>query len=298
MFIEIKKSKLAYSMMLPAFGLIVFFTFYPFGHALWTSFHQVNPVLPGTPFVGFKNYGSVLTSYYFIKSLTNTFTFIAITVPIIVVLSVLVARLLMERFIGRSLLRPMVLIPWVIPSAITGLIWQWIFNGSYGALNAILYKLDLISDYIPWLTEALTAKLGVTIAFIWAQLPFPIILVMAALTAIPRDLYDAAKVDGASASQCFRYITWPHIKTMLVIVIIYETLTGFTTYNIPYSMTGGGPGTATTMISYYIWSESFNQLQFGEGAALAAIIAGISLAFIFGILKAIPSRVMLEKEEG
>lgn len=298
MFAELKRSQLAYLMVLPALGLIVFFTLYPFGHALWTSLHRSNPLLPTKSFVGFDNYVSVLSSYYFVKSLVNTLLFISITVPVIVVCSILVARLLMERFFGRSILRPVVLIPWIIPGAITGVLWQWIFNSSYGALNVIFYKLGLVSEYIPWLTKAATAKLGVTIAYVWAQLPFPIILIMAALVAIPRDLYDAARVDGASAPQCFRHITWPHIRTMTVIVIIYQALTGFTSYSIPYSMTGGGPGTATSMISYYIWSESFDRLNFDHGAALAAIIAGISLIFIFGVLKAIPSDVMLEKGEG
>ncbi|MFQ5794818.1 MAG: carbohydrate ABC transporter permease [Candidatus Bipolaricaulia bacterium] len=297
MFAQLRRSQLAYWMVLPALGLIIFFTLYPFGHALWSSFHRIHPIFP-LKFVGFKNYAKVFDSYYFTKSLANTSIFIAITVPIIVVLSIAIARLLNEKFFGRAILRPVVLIPWVIPGAITGLIWQWVFNGSYGALNAALYKMGLISEYIPWLTQAQTAKMGVMIAFIWAQLPFPIILMMAALVAISPDLYDAAKVDGANASQSFRFITWPHIRTMAVIVVIYETLTGFTTYNIPYAMTGGGPGTATTMISYYIWSESFIQTKFGQGAALAALIAGISLIFIFAVLKAIPNRIMLEKGEG
>lgn len=289
---------MAYFLIIPALGLVLIFTLFPFGRALWTSFHRINPVLPGSPFVGFKNYASVFSSYYFTKSLLNTLVMIGITVPIITALSIAISRLLIEKFYGRGILRPAVLIPWVIPSAITGLIWQWMFNGSYGAINAFLSELGVISEYIPWLTKALTARMAVMVAFIWAQLPFPIILMLAALTAIPKVLYDAAKVDGASAVNCFRYITWPHIRTMTVIVIIYETLTAFTSYSIPYSMTGGGPGTATSMISYYIWSLSFDQLKFGEGAALAAIIAGLSLIFIFAIINAIPSKVMLEEGEG
>ncbi len=296
MFDNIRNSSMAYILVLPAFGLILIFTLYPFGRALWTSFHRINPVLPGNPFVGFKNYTSVFSSYYFVKSLGNTLIMIGFTVPIITVLSIAISRLLIEKFYGRSVLRPAVLIPWVIPSAITGLIWQWLFNGSYGAINALLSRLGVISEYIPWLTEVLTAKFAVMLAFIWAQLPFPIILMLAALTAIPNVLYDAAKVDGATAFDSFRYITWPHIRTMAVIVIIYETLTAFTSYSIPYAMTGGGPGTATSVISYYIWSLSFDQLKFGEGAALAAIIAGLSLIFIFAIINAIPSEIMLEEE--
>ncbi|MBS3736499.1 MAG: sugar ABC transporter permease [Candidatus Bipolaricaulota bacterium] len=296
MFKKVRGSSLAYILILPAFALILIFTLYPFGRALWTSFHRINPVLPGNPFVGFSNYTSVFSSYYFVKSLRNTLIMIGFTVPIITIMSIAISRLLIENFYGRGILRPAVLIPWVIPSAITGLIWQWLFNGSYGAINALLSRMGVISDYIPWLTEVLTAKFAVMVAFIWAQLPFPIILMLAAMTAIPSDLYDAAKVDGATAFDSFRYITWPHIRTMAVIVIIYETLTAFTSYSIPYAMTGGGPGTATSMISYYIWSLSFDQLQFGKGAALAAIIAGLSLIFIFAIIKAIPSEIMLEEE--
>ncbi|MFB6214791.1 MAG: carbohydrate ABC transporter permease [Candidatus Bipolaricaulia bacterium] len=270
MFDKMRSTTLAYLLVMPALGLILIFTLYPFGRALWTSFHRINPILPGSPFVGFSNYISVFSSFYFTKSLINTLILIGFAVPIITGLSIAISRLLIEEFYGRGVLRPAVLIPWVIPSAITGLIWQWMFNGSYGAINAVLNKLGLISNYIPWLTEPITAKFAVMVAFVWAQLPFPIILMMAALTSIFRS----------------------------VIVIIYETLTAFTSYSIPYAMTGGGPGTATSMLSYYIWSLSFDQLKFGEGAALAAIIAGLSLIFIFAIINAIPSQVMLEEEEG
>jgi len=294
---KLKKPQLPYLLIGPALGLILFFTLYPFGHAFYTSLHRSNPLLPMKNFVGFDNYGSVLTSYYFVKSSLNTLLFIAATVPIIAVLAIAIAILLNEEFVGRSILRPAVLIPWTIPAAITGIIWQWIFNDSYGALNVMLYKLGLIENYIPWLQTAQTAKLGVVVAYVWAQLPFAIILIMVALVAIPKEIYDAAMVDGANPLQCFKYITWPHIRTMTVVVLIYESLAGLASYDVPYSMTGGGPGTATSMTSYYIWSESFDRLNFDHGAALAAVIAGVSLVLIFGILKAIPSDVMLEKGE-
>jgi ABC-type sugar transport system permease subunit len=295
---KLKQTRLPYILVLPALGLILFFTLYPFGHAIYTSLHRSNPLLPQKNFVGLDNYGAVLTSYYFGKSSLNTLAFIAVTVPAITILAIAIARLLNENFWGRSILRPAVLIPWTIPGAITGIIWQWIFNDSFGALNVILYKLGLVDTYVPWLQTAQTAKFGVMVAYVWAQLPFAIILIMVALVAIPRNLYDAAMIDGAKPFQCFRHITWPHIKTMTVVVIIYESLTGLANYDITYSMTGGGPGTATSMVSYYIWSESFDQLNFDHGAALAAIIAGISLVFIFMIMKAIPSNIMLERDAG
>ncbi len=112
---------------------------------------------------------------------------------------------------------------------------------------------------------------------------------MAALVAIDPELYEAAKVDGAGAWQRFRHVTFPQIRTMLAVLLIYSTLIAFTSYDLTYAMTGGGPGTATTLLSFQIWKESFSMYNFGNGAAVAFLTVLISLGFIFLILKALPA---------
>ena len=273
----------------PVLLLVVLFTAYPVAYTIWTSLHSVLLILPVTQFVGFDNYFNVIESPYFWESLRNTLWFTLISVPLIIVVGFAVARLLLAKFVGRAVVRSVVILPWVLPGAVAGAVWMWIFHPSWGILNLILYEFGIIDSYIGWLTEPTLAKVSVIVAHVWMQFPFAGILLMAALLAIDRQLYEAAEIDGASAFQRFRYVTLPHIKAMVVILCVYESLIGLTTYDLTYGLTAGGPGTATTLISQYIWKESFQMLNFGNGAALAFIMVLLSLGLIFAILKAIPS---------
>jgi len=278
--------------LLPVLILVIVFTVYPFGYAIWNSLFQILLVLPVKPFVGLKNYGKVLSSIYFLEALKNTLVFAAVTAPIALVIALGVARLLLQKFVGRGLLRAVVLLPWAIPGSVAGIIWLWVFHGQFGILNIILFKLGFIHHYIQFLNNAFLAKICVMIAHIWTQVPFATIMLMAALTTINKELYEAAEVDGARPVQRFFNITVPQISGMMIIVLIYELIIGFTTYDVVYSMTGGGPGGATTLLSYYVWGESFKLLNFGNGAALGVIMALITFAMIWTILRIIPNEIM------
>ena len=282
--------------LFPVLILVLIFTVYPFAYAIYTSFFQILLVLPTQPFVGLKNYGQVLTSVYFREALTNTLIFMAITAPVIVISSLGVARLLLTRFVGRGVLRAVILLPWAIPGSITGILWFWIFQGQWGVLNAILIKLHIISTGIPWLENKTLAKFSVMVAHIWTQIPFASVLLMAALTTINKELYEAAEVDGAGPFRRLIHVTIPHVMSMMGVALIYELIMGLTVYDVTYSMTGGGPGGATTLLSYFIWAESFSQLHFGRGAALGVITALITLALIMLIIRAIPGGLKVQEE--
>lgn len=292
-----KRSYIRYPIewIFPVLILVVLFTVYPVGYAIWTSLHRVFLVLPTTPFIGFKNYIAVLKSPYFWESLLNTLWFTLISTPIIIVIGFGVGRLLLTKFVGRSVVRSVVILPWVLPGAVSGIIWMWILHQSWGILNILLFKIGLIKEYIPWLVTPALARFSIIVAYTWTQFPFAGILIMAALSGIDPNLYEAAQVDGANAFRRFLNITLPQIKGMVMILAVYEALTALTSYDLAYSLTAGGPGTATTLTAYYIWKESFKMLNFGNGAALAFIMVLISLAFIIGIMKAIPSDVFAEE---
>jgi ABC-type sugar transport system permease subunit len=275
--------------ILPALALVLLFTLYPVAHTLWTSLHRVMILLPGEPFVGLANYGAVLESAFFVTALLNSLWFTLVSAPLVVLLGLGVAHLLLAEFRGRALVRSVVILPWVLPGAISAVIWIWIFHPSWGILNLILYELGLIESYIPWLTDPALVRVTVVVAHVWTQFPFAAVLLMAALTAIDPQLYEAAKLDGAGRWQRFRFITFPQIKAMVVVLLVYGALVAFTSYDLVYAMTGGGPGTATTLLSFQIWKESFSMYNFGSGAALAFITVLISLGFIFAIVKALPS---------
>jgi ABC-type sugar transport system permease subunit len=164
-----------------------------------------------------------------------------------------------------------------------------VFQPSWGILNGILSKLGLIDRPIPWLSDPDLVFVSVTTAHVWTQVPFAVVLVMAALTTINPELHDSAQIDGANALQRFRYINFPHIRPMVVLLLIYNALTAFTSYDLIYAMTGGGPGTATTLLSFQIWKESFSMYDFGTGSAVAFIMVAVSVLMILAIGKAMPS---------
>lgn len=282
--------------LFPVLILVVVFTLYPFGYAIYNSFFQILLVLPTKPFIGLKNYARVVASPYFWESLRNTLVFAAVTAPVTVVISLGVARLLLTRFVGRSVVRALVLLPWAIPGSVAGILWLWIFHGQFGVLNALLYSLGLIRNYIQFVKDPFLAKVCVMVAHVWTQIPFSSVLLMAALTTINKELYESAEVDGAGAFRKLMRITIPSVSGMLIISLIYELIIGITAYDVVYSLTGGGPGGATTLLSYYIWKESFTQLNFGTGSALGVLVALLTLALITTILRVIPNQIMVREE--
>ncbi len=282
--------------LFPVLLVVITFTVFPFGYAIYNSLFRIILVLPTQPFVGLKNYAQVFTSVYFREALVNTLVFMAITAPIVVVVSLGVGRLLLTHFVGRGILRAVVLLPWAIPGAISGILWYWIFQEQWGILNTLLIKLHIITRGIEWLDSKNLAKFSTMIAHIWTQIPFASVLLMAALTTINKELYEAAEVDGAGPLRRLLHVTLPQVAGMMGVAFIYELIMCLTTYDVTYSMTSGGPGGATTLLSYFIWAESFSQLNFGRGAALGVIVALITLGLIMLILKAIPSGMTLEEE--
>jgi ABC-type sugar transport system permease subunit len=281
-------------MAAPVLLLVAIFTLYPVGRAFYQSLRIESPIFPSR-FVGLQNYRDVLGGIFFKDAALTTLWFAAVTVPLLVALGVLVALLLNEPFVGNALLRVGMLLPWALPATVAALIWKWIFLDSWGALNAGLYATGLIDSYIPWLTTPGLARMAVIVVFIWTQLPLVAIFLLAAMQAIPGELYDAAAIDGAGVFRRFWNVTLPGIRAMLVIVTLYEVLMAFTNFDIVYSLTQGGPGTATTMVTYFTWVESFKKLDFGKGSALAILIALASLAVILVLLRAIPKGALVEE---
>ena len=279
-------------MTLPVVVVVAAFTIYAFGQAIYESMQLSSPFFPAR-FVGLDNFRSVVGSSYFADAVRVTTTFAALAVPIVVVVSLLIALLLNERFLGNTVLRAGMLLPWALPASITGIVWKFMFLDSWGALNVLLYEIGLIDSYIEWLTSPRLAMMAVLIAFAWAQTPLATALLLVAIQVVPGDLYDAAALDGAGSWSRFRSITLPSIRPMLVIVVLYELLMAITTFDITYSLTHGGPGTATTLLTYFTWSESFKMLNFGNGAALAILIALASILLIVGLLRAMPRDALL-----
>ena len=275
-------------MIVPALAFISLFTIYPLAYAVRTSLYEIVLTRPFlTPYVGAGNYREVFTSYYFWRSLLNSLVYAAMAVSSVVLVGLGVSFLLNCRLKISSLLRTLILFPWAIPFVVSGVIWKWIFNSSYGAFNGFLYTLGLIDSYVSWLSHPFYAKMCLAIAHLWKEMPFASILFLAGLQTVPQELYDASRVDGATSKDVFFKITLPLLKPVLLVVAIYETIVGLVTFDLVYVMTGGGPGDSTSLISWYTYAETFKFLNLGRGAALSIVLAGIILLMVMIYLRTI-----------
>jgi multiple sugar transport system permease protein len=259
--------------VLPVLFLVGLFTIFPFFYAAWTSVHRVLLTLPDQPFVGLDNYAQVLGTDTVRVAARNTLVFTVVAVPIVTVLGIAVALLLNQRVRGFGVLLALILLPWSIPLVSAGIIWRLLLHGNFGAINGALLQLGVIDSYRSFLSSQDLALVSVAAAHIWREFPLPAILFLAGLQAIPPELLDAAKMDGAKAWTRFRYIVLPLLKAPLLIVLVYETMVAVAVFDLIYVLTGGGPGTSTTVFSWYTYASTFKFLNYGHGAALSFIMA-------------------------
>jgi ABC-type sugar transport system permease subunit len=267
--------------ILPVLIVVGLFTLFPFAYAAITSTRRVLLTLPGhTPFIGLRNYVQVLTDSTTHIALKNTMVFTLLTVPSVLLLGLLVALLLNQQMRGFGILRGLVLLPWSIPLVSAGIIWRLLLHGDFGALNGLLYQAGAIHSYIPWLSTPRLAMYAVAFAHVWREFPLPAILILAGLQVIPREVVEAAKVEGANAWARFRHILLPWLKGPLLIILVYETMISVSVFDLVYVLTGGGPGSATTLFSWLTYASTFTFLNLGHGAALSFIMATVLLTFI------------------
>jgi len=280
----------AWATILPVLILVSAFTLYPFGFALSMSVRKYILIQPNShPFVGLRNFIQVIGDELFSVSARNTLTFTLLSVPLVALLGLGVALLLNSRMRGFGVLRALVLLPWAIPLVSAGIMWKLLLHGQFGALSGLLFQLGFIEQYIPWLSDARLAMLSVVFAHLWREFPLPAILFLAGLQNISPELYDAAKVDGAGVWARFWSVTLPLLRAPLLIVLIYETMIGIAVFDMVYVLTGGGPGSATTLISWFAYTATFKFLNLGQGAALSFIIAITLAVLIVVYLRVLPT---------
>ena len=215
-------------------------------------------------------------------ALRNTAVFTASSVALEMLLGVTVALLLHARFRGRGGVRALVMLPWALPTAVMALAWAWIFNDSFGVLNDLLGRLGLIDRPIAWLGTPATAMAALVIADVWKTTPFVALVVLAGLQGIPESVLEAARVDGLSAAQRLRRVVLPLLAPSLVSALAFRTVQALAAFDLPYAMTGGGPGGATETVSLYAYQNDFRYLDFGYGSAIA--VQGILLAGLLALL--------------
>ncbi len=280
---------LAWGLILPALIVIFALILIPIVRAAWMSLHIIDlkRSIIGMPFVGLGNYVEIFQNEYFWGSVGRTFYFMTISIFIEIVLGIAVAQLLNIEFKGRSIVRSLILLPWALPITIDAVMWKWFFNPSYGAFNSLLFQLGLINEYQTWLSNPFSAMNVIIIADVWKVTPVVVLLALAALQAIPKELYEAAMMDGSSSWNSFWHLTFPLLIPSLTIVLLVRTMDAFKVFDIIYIMTSGGPADGTKVIAYYTYIEAFSYLRLGTGSALAYL-----MTIFIGIIAIVYIRVM------
>ncbi len=254
--------------LLVIFGVML----YPIALVIWTSLFRATPILPTRPFVGLQNYLSLARDPEFWRAMERTLYFVVASLVVEMTAGLAVALVLHAEFIGRRWVRAIALLPWAVPTIVNGAMWGWIYNPNYGALNGLLHQLGLIQHPVSWLGAPWLAMNMVIIADAWRETPFYVILFLTALQAIPREMYEASEVDGASPVQAFFALTLPFLRPTVLLLLIVRTIETFRVFGIIYVLTRGGPANGTMVVGYLAYQQTFSFLNFGHGAALAVII--------------------------
>ncbi len=284
--------KTALLFLAPMLVVLAVIAVFPVLYSFWISLFGLKLSRPHrTPFVWFNNYAQVFHDQMFWDSVTRTASFTVMSVTAIMAIALCMALLLNEEFRGRRFLSAMLLIPWAIPYVANGLMWKWIYDSGYGALNGLLYQLDFIDKYMVWLGDPDKTLPLIANAFIWKEVPLATILLLVTMKSIPADLYSAAKVDGANLWKRFFHITLPSLKPGFALVMIYETMMAVRHFDLFFILTEGGPAGASHVLAWEVYVETFRKLSFGTGAALAYIMALMTFVLAYSVIRTIGNKL-------
>jgi ABC-type sugar transport system permease subunit len=278
--VDARDTRLAIRLVAPAVGVIVLVAIFPVVWTLWESLHLHDLRMPwrGQPFVGAANYVELLSDRRFWEALVHTAIFTVGSVVPELVLGTALALVLHHAVRARGLVRALVLVPWAIPTVVSALLWRFMFEGRAGIVNALLVDAGALDHPVIWFVHAGTAWIPVILSDVWKTTPFVALLLLAGLQNVDPALYEAARLDGASAWQRFAHVTLPLLKPALLVALIFRTLDAFRVFDAVYVMTGGGPGTATEPIALYTFTSLLQHLRFGFGSALAVVVFAIAFA--------------------
>ncbi|WP_051348627.1 ABC transporter permease subunit [Peribacillus kribbensis] len=235
-------------------------------------------------FIGLKHYKEDLTEPRMWRALGNTLTFTVISVAAELVLGLAIALLINKAFFGRGLIRASILIPWAIPTAVSAMMWSFLYDGQNGIVAKLFESVGIVDKMSNLLTTSTGAMFSVIFTDVWKTTPYMSLLLLAGLQTIPSSLYEAASIDGAGKWKQFTNVTLPLLKSSILVALLFRTLDAFRVFDLIYVLTGGGPANSTETISILAYKVMFSQTNFGEGSALSVIVflcvAVISMLFI------------------
>lgn len=281
---------LAYVFLLPTLLVLAGVVVYPFSSAVWISFQDKYVGSTGT-FAGLKNYRALVADPVFLRVVWNTFVYTAVAVAIKFTVGLGMALALNQERRFNSLIRTILFIPWAVPIVVAALNWRWIYDDFSGMINNLLLALGLVKTVISWLSEPSLAMGSVIAVVVWSGTPFYTMSFLAGLQAIPKELYEAARIDGASVWHEFRYITLPQLRNVFLIVVMLSTIFTSTNLIVVLVLTGGGPANRTEILPHLAYTWALRAGRLGMGSAVNMLFFPL-LALLIVLL----TRRMLERE--
>jgi len=272
-----------YLMMAPVIGVLVMFFAYPLFYEVWSSFTD-RTVGNSGKFIGLQNYIFLFEDPTYLKAAFNTLVYVSSVQMGKFILGLGIALLLQQQLFGRGLWRALVLVPYAMPGFVAYMVWKLIYNPDVGALNIFLNQIGLIDTHIAFLSDGNYAMPSVIVATIWRGFPFWTIMFLAALQAVPKELYEAASIDGCNAWHRFRHISLPGIRPVILIVFMLSTVATINSFEAVWLTTGGGPADATLILPVFAY-RGLVQFQIGQSAAAALSLMPVILAFVILILR-------------
>lgn len=271
---------LGYTSVLPIIIIIFVIIGFPFLNALYLSFTDKTVGAPAN-FIGLDNYREIFSDPIYWKVLKNTFVYFITDVFFKLVLGMTFALTLNQPFFGRSVVRVLFLVPWAISGLVSALTWKWMYNDSYGIINQLLMESGLIHTPVAWLSGPHTALISVIIVNIWRGIPFFLFSILGGLQTIDKQLYEAAKIDGAGTIRQFFSVTLPSVSTVVIITVMLSSIWTFNDFENIYLITGGGPLYNSAVISVYTYETAFQQNNLGKSLSVAGSIMPILLVLMF-----------------
>jgi multiple sugar transport system permease protein len=247
----------------------------------WLSLHNVVLYRPRVrPFVGLGNYVTVLQDAVFWASLARSVVWVGAAVGFQFMLGLTAALLLNRQFWWRPIARALVIVPWALPSVVIGLVWTWMLDFNLGIINQLGQQFGLLDHSVPWLAQPNTAMVAVILAITWQGFPFFCVTLLAGLQSIPRELYEAAAIDGASTVRSFYYVTVPGLMPVMATALLLRMIWVANSLDLLLVMTGGGPGTSTQTLPLYAFLKAWSGADYGYGSALAVCLTLILLSVV------------------
>lgn len=274
-------------LVIPGLAAFIAIILYPFVDAILMSFTNRSLLSSDYIFVGIANYVKVFQDPYFGKTVLTTVLFVLGSTILPFVLGLIWAVVLNQGFRVAEFLRGVTLVNWIIPGTAIGFLWSWIFNGQYGILNNILKALGLLETGISWLGQTNTALLCVIIARTWQMLPWYMAFLLGGLQSVPTEQVEAARIDGANNWQVFWHIIIPGMRQTAILVFILGLIGNLQHFDLPWTMTEGGPARATTTLSIDVYTTAFKNWNLGKAATIGTIWALLLACFSFLYLRKI-----------